>query len=135
MNKIYGNRSPDIVEKFLPDDSGLLVRKTKDKEETNSMAEANDRFIEILKNVLWDCPIEFGKQFMDLLIDRLPTSPAQVWTDGEQLLTKDINLANIFADFFYALGFLAATGYYDPEEDERDGLVNAWTGFYYISLT
>ena len=56
--------------------------------------------------------------------------------DETEILSRDeskINLlANLF-DFMYGEGTVK-TGYYNPEEDERNGEVDEFTGLYYLSI-
>lgn len=56
------------------------------------------------------------------------------WTDGSEILFKDEDDAEYFADFLEILGFDAHTGYYDPEEDARNGETNDHTGWYYVDI-
>ena len=57
------------------------------------------------------------------------------WTDGEEILCKTEEAAEHLADFLEDLGFeYVKTGYYDPEEDQRNNEVDERTGWYYISV-
>ena len=57
--------------------------------------------------------------------------------DGTEILSANENeidtLANLF-DQLYGEG-TCNTGYYDPEEDERNGETDAYTGLYYVSVS
>ena len=56
------------------------------------------------------------------------------WTDGEQILCKTEEEANIVANFLEDLGFdYLNIGYYDPVEDEQEGCVDDHTGYWYIN--
>ena len=56
------------------------------------------------------------------------------WTDGEEILCKTEEQAEAVADFLEDLGFeYLTTGYYDPEEDKREGCVDEHTGYWYIN--
>lgn len=56
------------------------------------------------------------------------------WTDGNEILCKSEEDANIVADFLNDLGFEdIRTGYYDPEEDKRNNECDENTGYYYIA--
>lgn len=56
------------------------------------------------------------------------------WTDGEEILCKTETEADVVADFLEDLGFdCLNTGYYNPEEDERDDCVDEHTGYWYIN--
>ena len=56
--------------------------------------------------------------------------------DGTEILSTEESeietLANLF-DQLYDMG-TCTTGYYDPEEDELNGEVDAYTGLYYLSI-
>lgn len=56
--------------------------------------------------------------------------------DGTEILSSDQNeveaIANLF-DQLYGEG-TCCTGYYDPEEDEQNDEVDAYTGLYYVSI-
>lgn len=55
--------------------------------------------------------------------------------DGEEILTDEEATADIIADFIESLGFdYVKTGYYDPEEDARDGINDDHTGKWYVSV-
>lgn len=54
------------------------------------------------------------------------------WTDGSEFLFENEGDAEYFADFLEILGFDTYTGYYDPEEDARNGETNDHTGWYYV---
>lgn len=67
-------------------------------------------------------------------------SNGKIWTDGEELLVKTESEANIIADFLQLLGelrgeeILPTTGYYDPEEDKRNGEEDKYTGWWYVDI-
>lgn len=56
------------------------------------------------------------------------------WTDGGEILCKTEAAAEAVASFLDDCGFSGdlATGYYDPEEDKRNGEEDCHTGYYYI---
>lgn len=57
------------------------------------------------------------------------------WTDGEEILCKTEEQAEVIADFLEDVGFdYVNTGYYDPIEDERNGEVDRYTGWWYVSI-
>lgn len=75
-----------------------------------------------------------------MLIDHLPTDPeCRVWTDGDEILCRSEEYSNAIADmveYLYKEGgeeVVAVTGSYD-EIDERDGVVDDYTGCWYIYL-
>lgn len=59
-----------------------------------------------------------------------------VWTDGDKILTKNKATHDAMVSTLESLGFgdQLITGYYDPEEDERDDSVDDHTGCYYITV-
>lgn len=59
-----------------------------------------------------------------------------VWCDGEIILCESENLAETVADMFELITGECDchTGYYDPEEDERNNEVNDHTGWYYVDF-
>lgn len=58
------------------------------------------------------------------------------WSDGELIYASTEYRANIIADFIDAIygDSVAATGYFDPDEDERNDLVTKATGWHYIDV-
>lgn len=57
-----------------------------------------------------------------------------IWHDGSEILCDTEERAEAIADFFEALGFGDVhTGYFDPEEDERNGEVDSHTAWYYVA--
>lgn len=72
------------------------------------------------------------------LVCWLPNKPDKIWypQDGEEILCEDEQVADGIADLFDALYGepTVNTGYYDPEEDKRNGEVNDRTGYYYVTL-
>lgn len=70
---------------------------------------------------------------------RLPKCPSSsrhgIWTDGQEILCDNEVMAELIADFLEDLGFdYVKTGFYDPEEDHREGCVDSHTGFYYVDV-
>lgn len=79
-------------------------------------------------------------EWFRVLIDHLPTDPeCCIWTDGDEILCRSEEYANVIADLIEKLyddsgeGVVAVTGSYD-EIDERDGVVDDYTGCWYIYL-
>lgn len=73
------------------------------------------------------------------LVCLLPNKPgSKVWypPDDDEILCEDELVAEGIADLFDALYGepTVNTGYYDPEEDKRNGEVNDRTGYYYVTL-
>lgn len=59
-----------------------------------------------------------------------------VWyyADADEILCRSEDLAEMIANIIESISGekLAHTGYYDPEEDERDDCVDGRTGWYYV---
>ena len=56
--------------------------------------------------------------------------------DGTEILSTEESEVEALANFFdqlYGEGTVN-TGYYDPEEDKRNGEVDAYTGLYYVTI-
>jgi len=61
--------------------------------------------------------------------------PTYIWSDGEKILCESELVINVLADIFDAAGYVAVTGYYDPEEEERIGCPkDEYTGNYYVDV-
>lgn len=86
-----------------------------------------DKFeIEFMDNRIWTYLIESLKSNEN--------NKHGYWTDGEDILCKTEEEANIIADFLEDLGFdCLLTGYHDPVQDEIDGCVDEYTGYWYIA--
>ena len=59
------------------------------------------------------------------------------WTNGEEILCNNLNDCVVVAAFLetiFECGLTIKTGYYDPKEDDRDGLQDENTGYYYITI-
>lgn len=59
---------------------------------------------------------------------------AHIWSDGDKILCDDFIIANLIADLLQAMGYTPVTGYYDRDDDEKNGTVDEYTGFHYISV-
>jgi hypothetical protein len=73
----------------------------------------------------------------DEILKRLPRELVEgkkFWSNDEEILSKDEVAINYVADLLDTIGYDAVTGYYDPEEDERNGEVDEYTGYYYVSI-
>lgn len=73
----------------------------------------------------------------DEILKRLPREPVdgkKFWANDEEILSKNECAINHVADLLDTIGYDAVTGYYDPEEDERNGEVDEYTGYYYVSI-
>ena len=85
---------------------------------------------------------EFDKHFMDChiwtyLCESLNENENKkhgYWSNGDSILCDTESAANHLADFLEDLGFDICTGYYDPEEDKRNGEVDECTGYWYVCV-
>lgn len=75
------------------------------------------------------------------IMDMLPNAPTdsnpfglRIWTDGSEILVSTEDGADAIAGFLDALGMDSHTGYYDPEQDERDHATDDHTGWWYIDI-
>lgn len=83
----------------------------------------------------WACePIKVFVNQLNDIADAVEKAFQCEWT-GDEFLTETEEKADRIADFLEALGFdYAVTGYYDPEQDERDNCVDNCTGKWYVSV-
>lgn len=78
---------------------------------------------------------EGGMVTFNQILDSLPVeTEGHFWTDANQILCRTKELCEAVADFLKALGLDVVTGYYDPQEDSRDQMVDHYTGWYYIDI-
>ena len=68
----------------------------------------------------------------------LPEDGRHFWQNGDEILCDSSERAEAVADLIgQVIGDTpldTCTGYYDPEEDERNNEVDACTGFFYVHL-
>lgn len=76
-----------------------------------------------------------------LITERLRDfSEGCVWSDGCEILCKTESAADAMADLLESLyrseeqDVLVNTGYYDPEEDEKAGECDRYTGWWYVNV-
>lgn len=83
----------------------------------------------------WVCePVRVYVHKLNDIADAIEKAFQCEWT-GDEFLTETEEKADRIADFLEALGFdYANTGYYDPEEDQREGCVDNCTGKWYVSV-
>lgn len=75
-------------------------------------------------------------ELLGQLTSALPDEPDYVWSkDGDEILCKDKYVADSIAYLFDAIygDTVVNTGYYDPDEDERNGETDDRTGYYYVT--
>lgn len=99
-------------------------------DDTMDGADAVDRIDRFLKDLLWALPKEPRGG---------PDEDPGFWTDGDEILCpsemESEVLATFLEDALRELSSIAiSTGYYDPEEDARNGGVDERTGFYYVKF-
>ena len=81
-------------------------------------------------------------ELLEIIFKRLtdftndPNSDLRFWTNGEDILCETEEDCETVADFIRCLfkDIDVHTGYYDPEEDRRNGEVDCCTGYYYIDF-
>lgn len=68
-------------------------------------------------------------------MDYAPYEKGHIRYKGNEILCDTEIRAEAIGDFLEALGFFyVRTGYYDPVEDERNGEVDDYTGWYYVDF-
>lgn len=80
-------------------------------------------------------------KYFDLIADNLRDYPdGEVWSAGDELLCRTEDAANAMADMFEQLyaaqgeDVKTHAGYYDPEEDKRNGEEDRYTGWWYVNI-
>lgn len=76
-------------------------------------------------------------ELLSKLVELLPHEDAPIWAhDNDEILCDKEQTAEAIADLFDALygEMTVNTGYYDPEEDERNGETDCRTGYYYVMI-
>lgn len=64
----------------------------------------------------------------------------EFWCDGEQILCSNEAQANFLADLIEKLyeaqgeSITTTTGYYDEQEDKRQGTVDSYSGMWYVDI-
>ena len=79
--------------------------------------------------------------WFNVITERLRDCPnGSIWSDGMQILCKDEGAANAITDLVVQLyasqqeEMCVLTGYFDPEEDKKQGIEDRFTGWWYVSL-
>lgn len=79
--------------------------------------------------------------WFELVADRLRDySEGDIWSAGNEILCKTKSAADAIADMFETLyksqgeNVVVNTGYYDPEEDRRNGETDRFTGWWYVNI-
>lgn len=99
---------------------------------------------EVLKAVakeIYRAPEESTPDWITRLLESLPNCQEKtIWSDGEEILVRTESAANAVADLIEQLyksegkDVLVNTGYYDPEEDQRNNEKDEYTGWWYIRM-
>lgn len=89
----------------------------------------------------WADDILAEQNLFQLLADECPSAPrsngepVDMWYEGaDEILCRTEDIADALADWLDEHGYCSTTGYYDPEEDEREGCVGQQTGWYYVTV-
>lgn len=67
-------------------------------------------------------------------------SEGDVWSSGDEILCRTESAVDTLADMIESLykaqgeEILVNTGYYDPEEDKRNGEEDRYTGWWYVNI-
>ena len=74
----------------------------------------------------------------NLMVSHLPASPgddADMWYDGKDILCRTEEIADALMAWMEEHGIgLPCSGYYDPEEDEREDCLDDHTGWWYVTM-
>lgn len=92
-------------------------------EQKETQAEAEDLYEKLISMLN-------GKPF----IFRHGGTKETLWSDGDMIFSSSEKVINIVADLLDCVGYESVTGYYDPEEDKKQGIVDRYTGFYYLDV-
>lgn len=79
-----------------------------------------------------------------IVMDAVPNNPdnpnTDMWGNGNELLCKTEDKANKLIEVLERLyrsqgeNVTLCSGYYDPIEDQQNGLTDEYTGWWYVSL-
>ena len=79
--------------------------------------------------------------WFNIISDRLRDySDGDVWSSGDEILCRTESAADALSDMLFQLyksqdeDVLINTGYYDPEEDKRNGEEDRYTGWWYVNI-
>lgn len=81
--------------------------------------------------------VDWFNVFAQRMCDR---ADGTVWSDGEDILCKTEDAADAIYDLLIQLyesqdeRVVIQTGYFDPEEDRRNGEENRYTGWWYVTI-
>lgn len=77
-----------------------------------------------------------GKLFR-AIIDKLPRVQSEIWSDGNYILCRSEEVANIIADLLDQVGGngqISVTGVFDAFEDIANNCVDSLTGYHYVDI-
>lgn len=86
--------------------------------------------------------MEEKKNWFEIIAERLRDfSEGDIWSDGgDEILCRTESAADAIADMLEQLyrsqdeEIQVNTGFYDPEEDKRNGEENRYTGWWYVNI-
>lgn len=91
-----------------------------------------------------DVAVQDPKEITDwfhIIVSRMRDySDGDVWSDGSEILCKTESGADAISDLLFQLYAdkgerpVIQTGYYDPEEDRRNGEEDYCTGWWYVTI-
>jgi hypothetical protein len=67
-------------------------------------------------------------------LPKQPDERLKFWTNGEDILCRTKEEAETIADLLDSMGYVASTGYFDPDEDERNEETDECTDYYYVTV-
>lgn len=79
----------------------------------------------------------YAAKIIQKIAESVPNTPGPIWSeDGDEILTENKQLAESIADLFEAIygEQTVNTGYYDPEEDCKNGETDERTGYWYVTI-
>ena len=85
-----------------------------------------------IRNVVMDYVKKYADHQYDRICDNKMPDGTIVRRDDYEILCNNEESANLIADFLDALGFCTNTGWYDPEEDAKEGINDEYTGWWYV---
>lgn len=82
------------------------------------------------------------KRWFDIITEHLRVYPdKEVWCNGVgEIMCKNESVANAISDMLEQLylsegeSVVVCTGYYDPDEDKRNGEEDECTGWWYVTI-
>lgn len=78
-----------------------------------------------------------GIELFDMMCQKLSNEPGkEYFSNGDSIFSARQEYVDAIADLIDDLcgAAVTATGYYDPEEDKRNGIEDEYTGKYYVCI-